>query len=586
MADDLSTRLGRIEKALIEISLDVRMLQTLAGLEPQSALNKVRYITEKVLVDVCKKTGVSWGPKEPTIESMVGPLVASGVLPKNQALLVRTIQTNASAGSHYQESALTHTHVQIAQMALVDFLEWYCSERAAEVGSPGGRPKKGRPAWVWVAIGLAVAVTGGGGAWVAVGLLGPASPRMELSPLPRSDSVGQPVAQPEATKPVEEPKAGKSVDRRVVREFGVPETTAGAQLYPDVAAYADGRFLTVWVSSGEEKRVACRIANEEGPLGHEVTLSTRAGTEKSVPSVAVLRDGRALVLWTDHALDGEGEAIVGRWVGVDGMPQGGEFALSAEASGTHAQYQRALELKDGRLVVVWQTDGRGTGSFALAGQLLGADGSKEGESWLVNRAEGRRQWFPALAAREESFLVVWDEQGADGKYSMGRLFGHTGLPAGEAFRIQTERPGDKRYPAVAALPSGYLVVWNDLSGGTWGVVLDANGHRVGSEMLINSEKAGLQWIPKLAPGTSGDLLVAWNGGQDNSGQGVVGQFLDLTGARLGGEFLVNQYVAGDQTLRSICALPDGRFAVAWESQGYDGSDRGVLVSVVERGGQK
>jgi len=134
LKSDFGSRLSRIEQVLVEISSDVRMLRTLTGLEPQSALNKIRYITEKVLVDVCRKHSVSWGPKEPTIESMVGPLVSKEILPRNQAVLVRTIQTNASAGSHYQESALTYTHVHIAQMALVDFLEWYCSERTSDLG--------------------------------------------------------------------------------------------------------------------------------------------------------------------------------------------------------------------------------------------------------------------------------------------------------------------------------------------------------------------------------------------------------------------------------------------------------------------
>jgi hypothetical protein len=55
---------------------------------------------------------------------MFGPLSAAGIIPKSIAIHVRTVQTNASPGSHYQESPLSASHVIIAQSALVELLEW------------------------------------------------------------------------------------------------------------------------------------------------------------------------------------------------------------------------------------------------------------------------------------------------------------------------------------------------------------------------------------------------------------------------------------------------------------------------------
>ena len=85
----------------------------------------MRYVTEKVLHRLCSSHGVTWGKGEPTLERMIGPLLAQGVIPKNIGIHVRTIQTNASPGSHYQESSLSSAHVQVAQIALLDFLEWF-----------------------------------------------------------------------------------------------------------------------------------------------------------------------------------------------------------------------------------------------------------------------------------------------------------------------------------------------------------------------------------------------------------------------------------------------------------------------------
>jgi hypothetical protein len=89
-----------------------------------AALNKVRYITEKVLLGLCKRHAVTWGQAEPTVERMHGPLKAAGHIPKNVDLLVRTIQLHGSAGSHPQENDLSRTHLNIALDALAEFLEW------------------------------------------------------------------------------------------------------------------------------------------------------------------------------------------------------------------------------------------------------------------------------------------------------------------------------------------------------------------------------------------------------------------------------------------------------------------------------
>jgi len=122
---DTEERLRELEHQVDELSGDLRVLRTLVEQDHASALNKIRYVTEKVLHGLCTKHEVSWGTKEPTLENMIGPLIAAKIIPKNVAVHVRTVQTNASPGSHFQEDALSATHVQVAQIALLELLEWY-----------------------------------------------------------------------------------------------------------------------------------------------------------------------------------------------------------------------------------------------------------------------------------------------------------------------------------------------------------------------------------------------------------------------------------------------------------------------------
>jgi hypothetical protein len=99
-------------------------IEQLAGICIPSTLNKIRYLTERILVLLCKRYEIAWGQAEPTLERMIGPLVAGNIVPKNTAIHLRTIQSNASPGSHYQESPLSRSHLNIASQALVEVLEW------------------------------------------------------------------------------------------------------------------------------------------------------------------------------------------------------------------------------------------------------------------------------------------------------------------------------------------------------------------------------------------------------------------------------------------------------------------------------
>jgi hypothetical protein len=103
---------------------ELRALDHLLRMDKPSALNKIRYVTEKALYELCSAKKVNWGQGEASLERMIGPLVCAGFIPKHIAIHVRTIQTNASPGSHYQAVALGDAHVEIARSALVELLAW------------------------------------------------------------------------------------------------------------------------------------------------------------------------------------------------------------------------------------------------------------------------------------------------------------------------------------------------------------------------------------------------------------------------------------------------------------------------------
>jgi hypothetical protein len=110
----------------LDLTEDLHDLDFLTGHDQvSSALHKIRLITEKVLHQLCTARGVSWGDAEPTLERMLGPLVAARALPRQVATHVRAIQSYTSPGSHFQETPFTEAHLSVARTALDHFLKWH-----------------------------------------------------------------------------------------------------------------------------------------------------------------------------------------------------------------------------------------------------------------------------------------------------------------------------------------------------------------------------------------------------------------------------------------------------------------------------
>ena len=105
-------------------------------------------------------------------------------------------------------------------------------------------------------------------------------------------------------------------------EFLVNTTTVGGQLYPDVAALPDGRFVIAWMDSshvGDDSSgsaIRAQVFNGDGSKsGAELLVNTTAAADQIVPSISVLADGRFVVAWDDNSQspdDPSGHAIRGQ----------------------------------------------------------------------------------------------------------------------------------------------------------------------------------------------------------------------------------------------------------------------------------
>ena len=180
--------------------------------------------------------------------------------------------------------------------------------------------------------------------------------------------------------------------------------------------------------------------------------------------------------------------------------------------------------------------------------------------------EGGAQTAPALAAAENgSLFVAWqDESGGPGS---GRIFGRSFTPPNVLGNQQELSTGTSNArPRVAALPSGFVLVWE--SGGDVKMrVVSLSGTPSGGESVVNEKAAGVQERPDIASLSDGRFAIVWADRSSGNADVVLQRFTAQVVKIAGDQTLaVNDLVKdGDQTSPSIAgtAARAGGYLVAW-----------------------
>lgn len=212
--------------------------------------------------------------------------------------------------------------------------------------------------------------------------------------------------------------------------------------------------------------------------------------------------------------------------------------------------------------------------------------SPGGNDYPITGALVGDQTMPHLAIRTNGGFVVWQDNAADGN-GLGiraqRLDANFNR-IGPLFRVNSITALDQERPQVAALANGgAVVVWQ---GGRQGfqkiharfIPVTGTNLTPAADILVNTHTNHFQINPAVAVLNDGSVIVVWASfGQDGDLQGIFGQRLSSTGARLGGEFQINQYPLNNQRTPAVAALADGGFVVVWISELQRDVNRSVDV---------
>jgi hypothetical protein len=206
-----------------------------------------------------------------------------------------------------------------------------------------------------------------------------------------------------------------------------------------------------------------------------------------------------------------------------------------------------------------------------------------GPQVLVNTSRSGYQFSAAIGMNPAgNFVVAWISQGgaAGDEYVFTQRFNPDGVPAGPEIRVDDPNfqpffNPKKRDPGVAVDADGnFVIVW---AGGVlfssdqynyafqfseiYGQRFDSSGARVGGNFLVNTMTAGAQEQPAVAIDGPGHAVVAWTGFGDGNGTAIRAQRFDFTRSYVvgnefvGSEFLVNSFTNGNQFRPSVAMNP-------------------------------
>jgi hypothetical protein len=158
-------------------------------------------------------------------------------------------------------------------------------------------------------------------------------------------------------------------------EFQVNSYTTSYQRRPAVAWTVNGEFVVAWHSNsqdGDGGGIFGRRFNGFGlPQGSEFQVNSYTTGHQFEPAVAKDANGNFVVVWQSNGQDpGSSYGVFGQRFNAPGLPQGSEFRANSYT--TSDQRKPAVaSAANGNFVVVWTSDGQDGSNYGVFGQRFG-----------------------------------------------------------------------------------------------------------------------------------------------------------------------------------------------------------------------
>ena len=321
-------------------------------------------------------------------------------------------------------------------------------------------------------------------------------------------------------------------------EFQINTFTANAQARPVLACNSTGDFVVAWRSSGQDGDgdgiFAQRYASGGAALGTEFQVNAYTTGSQDHPGVSADADGNFVVVWTSPGQDGDGSGVFAQRYDSNGAALGTEFQVNTFTTGSQTTALGSPVSSDSNFnfVVAWRSDGQDGDLRGVFAQRYDSNGVAQGTEFQVNSYTTGSQDSPAVTrAAGGDFVVAWRSSGQDGSgYGIfGQRYSSAGAAAGTEFQVNTYTTGGQAFPAVATNVAGdFVVAWasdgqDGDSSGVFAQRFDRTATPVGTEFQVNTYTTGFQSLESVSSDAMGNFVVTWISPHDGDGFGVFAQ---------------------------------------------------------------
>jgi len=373
--------------------------------------------------------------------------------------------------------------------------------------------------------------------------------------------------------------------------FLVNQIETGAQQRGSSFGLASGGALYLYESPDSNgSGLFGRIMAANGTFGAQFQVSSEAGNTQAWGDAVQLANGNIFISWSSLGQDGSGWGVYGRILSATGVPVSDEFRMNEEVPGNQSnadsmqQGPKLALLDDGSVVGVWYTDS--DNYTEVLARRFKADGSPDGHQIEVNVERTYLQYSPDVVAIAGGFRVSWQSIPNFSDWDIvSRDFTYSGsIPTtqpvqrtGGEDQVNTGAISDQENATVISRADGsYVIVWasqTNLStgdGSGWGLFAQrysAAGARLGGEFQVNQASAGNQHYPNATMLSDGRFAVAWHSGDNGNGSDSYFRIFNADGTAATGDIRVNANIAQD-AFPTIAALSTGGFVVTWNTYYY------------------
>ncbi len=320
----------------------------------------------------------------------------------------------------------------------------------------------------------------------------------------------------------------------LVPEFRVNSTLTLDQGHPRAAATANG-FIVTWDSQGQDGSglgVYARTFDLDGqPISDEIRVPNSTAGDQLRPAVAANKEGRFAVSWT-NANAGNPD-IYAAIVDIDGVIRVSEIRVNVTTQFAQDRSSVASVGIDGDVFIAWESMGEDGDGVGVYGRILKANGTLGNSPYQLNTAVGGDQVAPVVSGNHDGtrFLACWESFGRDAAGTWGifcqRFNVGVVAPVGSDFSPHVIVTGDQVHPAVAPTSDGgFLIAWDSPNLDAGGTAIQmrrysAAGTPVGARIVANRTTANDQSRPFLLPAFNDEYVIGWQSmGQDGSDLGV------------------------------------------------------------------